>query len=172
MKQEHWSVELPEEHPGYKQIQLKRGLPGNDRYTVVEVDAERFMQCYAREMRGYVIPPVPQWAAEKIEGIREFLDPAGGVPDMARISFRVVTRTRLFGLLSPVDEGVVSFTNGRHRCTYMHHAGATRFPVEVAVEYADLLRQHCGAKSHQEYKTAGGNAAFAWLRVRRAGAHC
>ncbi|EBY8685122.1 hypothetical protein D6S41_19040 [Salmonella enterica subsp. enterica serovar Agona] len=152
--QDTWTVKLRDDHPGYTEVRLKRSLPGNDKYTVITVDAGKFLACYSNEIESYVLPPVRQWPPGKEDGIREFLNPSAGTAEMPRVSFvikkKVTLRKRLLGLLKPVvesitEEPVLSFTNGRHRAVYMAYAGAFRFPVEIHVSEAELLRQYCGS---------------------------
>lgn len=141
---ESWIVKLRDDHPGYNEIKLKRSLPDNVNYTVVIVDAIRFLECYSRDMPGYILPPVPKWQGGKEEGIRIFLNPSSGIPEMPRVSFSLRQRRRFWGLAKPITDGVVTFVNGRHRSMYMAHSGALSFPVEVHISEADLLRQYCG----------------------------
>lgn len=122
---------------------MKRDLPDNSNYTVVVVDVDKFMACVRRE-KTFQIPPVQCWAQEKLEGIRQYLDPADtGVPVMARPSIHVVSKKRWFGLRRPHTYAVVTFTNGRHRSSYMEHAGATQMPIEVPVSQVALFKKHC-----------------------------
>lgn len=152
--QNNWMVKLRDSHPGYTEVRLKRSLPENNKYTVVIVDADRLLACYSNEILSYVLPPVDQWPSGKEKGIREFLNPSTGTAEMPRVSFVIkkkeTLRKRLWGLLKPVvesvtEEPVLSFTNGRHRAVYMAYAGALRFPVEIHVNEAELLRQYCGS---------------------------
>jgi len=140
-----WSVPLSTTHTPYTSTYLKRRLATLKEYCVVVVDTAAFMDCYSRDQPGFVIPTVGNWPTNKQEGIRKFLDPnVGDVPEMAVVSFELAPRKKWFGLLGSVTEGVVSFTNGRHRSRYLQHAGATCFPVETHVSSAEGLLKYCG----------------------------
>lgn len=140
-----WTVPLPVTHTPYAMIQLKRRFKALPDYLVVIVDTVAFMDCYSREQPGFIIPPVNSWPTEKQDGIRQLLDPNdGGIPEMALVSFELASRKKWFGRWGAVTEGVVSFTNGRHRSRYLQYAGAKCFPVETHVSQAEDLLRYCG----------------------------
>ncbi len=146
--QEHWTVKLRDDHPDYNEIKLKRSLPDNAKYTVVIVDTTTFLDCYSRDIPGYIIPPVSEWEEGKEEGIRDFLNPSfPGIPDMPRVSISLRQRRqrrRFWQSAEIITEAAVTFVNGRHRSLYMAFSGALSFPVEIHISEADLLRQYCG----------------------------
>ena len=138
-----WTVPLGAHHRFYGHAQLKRELPDNPDYTVVVVDMEKFVECFERGMPSYVIPEVAAWTDEKRDRLRDFLDPMTGAPNMPRASIRLEERSRLWGLLKPVEVAVASFTNGRHRTRYLQGAGALCIPIEVHQSAAKLFEQCC-----------------------------
>lgn len=141
-----WPVQLAPNHTPYSICHFKRELPENPDYTVVLVDTRKFMECYHREMKCYVIPTAENWTQEKREGIRNFLDPSTGAPHMPRVGFNVREKKRLWGFLQSEIFGVVSFVNGRHRARYLLYAGAKCFPVEVHKGDAPFILQYCGCQ--------------------------
>lgn len=128
-----WQVRLGANHTPFAHVDFKRSHDHVDGYTVVTVDAARFMVCFERDK--LVIPRPTEWKKGKLEGIRDFLDPKGGACDMPVIGFslRTVEHRRLCGFLAPRIETVpiAGFTNGRHRARYLQYAGAAIMPVEV-----------------------------------------
>ncbi|SDK53142.1 hypothetical protein SAMN05192566_1546 [Methylophilus rhizosphaerae] len=141
---EIWTVPLAANHTPYNFVKLKRRFDRND-YCVVVVDTAAFMECFSREMPGYIIPTVDRWQLDRKEAIQKFLDPNGnGVPEMPVVSFELSSRKKWFGLLQDVVEGVISFTNGRHRSRYLQFSGAKCFPVQINISSAEELRKYCG----------------------------
>ena len=135
-----WSIPIAITHKPYTTVQLKRGHGEKLGYRVVIVDIEKFMQCFAREMPCYFVPPVGEWREEKVKALCKHLDPATGIPEMPVVGF--ATRRKWFGLIGTV--GVVSFENGRHRSRYLEHAGAKCMPVEIRDDGAATLLTYCG----------------------------
>jgi hypothetical protein len=139
-----WIVQLAKTHKPYPRIVLKRDLPDNSDFTVVVVDMKKFMACVRRDEERWQIPAIQNWLEGKQAGISKYLDPADtGVPVMARPSIQEVRVKRWFGLKSPITFAVVSFTNGRHRASYMEYAGAKTMPVEVRVSQVALFQKYC-----------------------------
>jgi hypothetical protein len=150
MTEKTWRVQLGPDHTPYSYVDFKCSRENVAGYSVVMVDVERLMACFERD--PFVIAPPAEWSKEKREGIRQFLDPEGGAPDMPVVGFsiRMRGRRRLFGFAARRIERVpvAGFTNGRHRARYLQYTGAKMMPVEVHESEATLLREHCGASAH------------------------
>jgi hypothetical protein len=135
----NWLVKLEDHHPYFSEIRLWRSLAYSKNYTVVVVDAEKFMACWQRHLS--FLPPVDKWEKDKVDGIRSYLQSAR--PVMARPLIETRSENRMARLLTPDPEGVIQFANGRHRTRYIYDAGAKTFPVEVLVSQVELFRHYC-----------------------------
>lgn len=143
-----WPVQLSSDHAGYQRLALKRRHPDSPDYEVIVVRTSALLELWSRDV-GYFLPPVDQWAADKRNGIRDFLDPADpGFAEMPVVSMHTRTLAEWswrppFRRFSAVP--VVAFTNGRHRTRYLAAAGAQTLPVEVTRRSAPMLKALCGA---------------------------
>lgn len=143
-----WSVPLGQTHEAYRYVRLYRRFAGLSTFTVVIVDAQKFLRLFENDA-GFVIPPARTWDKERLALHRDKLSPYGrsGSVEMpiAEIETREVLRSRFLGLWKKMrEEQIVSFTNGRHRARYLEYAGALAFPVEVDIRNAPMMLEHCG----------------------------
>lgn len=136
---ENWLVKLGANCPYFSEICLWRSLAYSKNYTVVVVDAEKFMECWQRHFS--FLAPVDKWEKDIADGIRSYLQSAR--PVMARPLIETRPEKRMIRFLAPVEEAVIQFVNGRHRTRYMYDAGAKSFPVEVPVRQVELFRHYC-----------------------------
>lgn len=147
-----WHVQLDGTHPSYQSVALRR-RPGYANYEVVEVVAERLIHYSNQDIRGYVIPPVEQWQADKRKGIFNFLAPPKPTEryiEMPVISFNErdvihYERKWLFFKRQVMSRlKYIGYTNGRHRTRYLYYAGAKVIPVMCPASEVNALRTHCG----------------------------
>lgn len=143
-----WNVPLGKAHEPYRDVRMHRRFAGLPNYTVVIVDAQKFLRFFEND-GGFVIPPARKWDKKRLAYHRDKLAPQGrgGSVEMpiAGIESRDVVHSRFFGLWKrKCKETIVSFTNGRHRARYMEYAGARAFPVEVDVREASMMTALCG----------------------------
>ncbi len=156
-------------HSHYDHVRLKRVFEDDQsRHRVVIVDAQKLLECAARDDTDYVLPPVGNWHSGKVKGIRDFLDPDNvRIPAMPYVTIESRRVRGVLGWLALKREGVVAFRNGQHRAHYLAHAGAVAFPVEVHEREAALLMSVCGylAQPASEVEDAAAHPPQAPLSI-------
>ena len=141
-----WIVPLADHHQFYRFVELKRDLPNHPDYTVVIVNTKKFIECFENGSPTFLVPPVVAWTTRKRNGLRTFLDPATGPPNMPRAHIQIALQPRLFGIRKPLEVAIVSFTNGRHRTRYLDDAGAICIPIEVHLSMVRLFSTYCSRR--------------------------
>lgn len=139
-----WTVSLPASAP-YPYVRFKRGRLGYD-YAVVVVDIHLLLSLHDRSnMR---IPEPSAWDQDKLDGIRNFLDPNDpgdpGDPEMPRVSVWDAPMSGWLSRFGHKRHADVIFGNGRHRTHYLRYVGATHIPVEVASSSRSRIQELCG----------------------------
>lgn len=136
-----WTVTLPASAP-YPYVRFKRGRLGYD-YSVEVVDIHLLLKLHDRDnMR---IPSPTAWEQDKLDGIRNFLDPNDpGDPEMPRVSVGDAPMSGWLARIARKRHAAVIFGNGRHRTHYLRYVGATHIPVEVASSSRSRIQELCG----------------------------
>lgn len=136
-----WTVSLPVSAP-YPYVRFKRGRLDSD-YSVVVVDIHLLLKLHDRDnMR---IPAPTAWEQDKLDGIRNFLDPNdSGEPEMPRVSVWDAPMSGWLSRITHKKHAAVIFGNGRHRTHYLRYVGATHIPVEVASNSRSRIQELCG----------------------------